>query len=65
MQQFMECVAPFEIGQRFFADAQEAVKEMALAHTNPNKVESAYLRAQYLHEREELMEVWGAVSSGG
>ncbi len=47
-----------------FADAQRAVKEMALAHTNPNKVESAYLRTQYLHEREELMEVWGRYLQG-
>ena len=42
-----------------FAEARREVKEFALAHINDDKVESAYLRTQYFHEREQLMEVWG------
>ncbi|THF92946.1 MAG: DUF4102 domain-containing protein [Sulfitobacter sp. SK025] len=47
-----------------FTDASHEVKEAVLAHGNPNKVESAYLRTKYLNEREDLMEVWGNVGHG-
>jgi len=47
-----------------FADAKREVKESALAHINGDKVESAYLRTQYLHERGTLMEVWGRWVTG-
>jgi integrase len=47
-----------------FTDASHEVKEAVLAHGNPNKVESAYLRTKYLDEREDLMEVWGLWATG-
>ena len=47
-----------------FTDASHEVKEAVLAHGNPNKVESAYLRTKYLNEREDLMEVWGMWATG-
>jgi hypothetical protein len=47
-----------------FAEARREVKEYALAHSNTNKVESAYLRTQYMVEREELMEIWGRWATG-
>lgn len=47
-----------------FADAKREVKESALAHSNGDKVESAYLRTDYLYERERLMEVWGCWLAG-
>jgi integrase len=47
-----------------FSDASHEVKEAVLAHGNPNKVESAYLRTKYLDEREDLMEVWGKWATG-
>lgn len=47
-----------------FAEARREVKEYALAHSNGNKVESAYLRTQYLVEREDLMDVWGEWATG-
>ena len=47
-----------------FTDASHEVKEAVLAHGNPNKVESAYLRTKYLVEREDLMEVWGLWATG-
>lgn len=47
-----------------YTDASHAVKEAVLAHGNPNKVESAYLRTKYLDEREDLMEVWGMWATG-
>ena len=47
-----------------FSDASHEVKEAVLAHGNPNKVESAYLRTKYLDEREDLMEVWGMWATG-
>jgi len=49
-----------------YADAPREVKEYALAHTNKNKnkVESAYLRTQYLEKREELLEVWARWITG-
>ena len=34
------------------------VKEKSLAHTNPDKVESAYLGSDYYEERRELLAVW-------
>lgn len=34
------------------------VIELALAHTNTNKVEAAYLRTDYLDQRRQLMEQW-------
>ena len=47
-----------------FGSARHEVKEAVLAHTNPNKVESAYLRTKYLDERQDLMEVWGMWATG-
>lgn len=47
-----------------FAEARREVKEYALAHANTNKVESAYLRTQYMVEREELMEIWARWATG-
>lgn len=47
-----------------FTSASHEVKEAVLAHGNPNKVESAYLRIKYLVEREDLMEVWGMWATG-
>tara|TARA_R110002072_G_scaffold19011_5_gene70463 strand:+ start:1356 stop:2642 length:1287 start_codon:yes stop_codon:yes gene_type:complete len=47
-----------------FSGASHEVKEAVLAHSNPNKVESAYLRTKYLDEREDLMEVWGMWATG-
>ncbi|TNY32373.1 DUF4102 domain-containing protein [Pelagovum pacificum] len=47
-----------------FTSASREVKEAVLAHGNPDKVESAYLRTKYLDEREDLMEVWGMWASG-
>lgn len=47
-----------------FSDASHEVKEAVLAHGNPNKVESAYLRTKYLDERQDLMEVWGKWATG-
>lgn len=46
------------------------VIELALAHTNTNKVEAAYLRTDYIDRRRELMEQWsqyvmGAIEFGG
>jgi integrase len=35
------------------------VKEAAMAHINADKVEAAYLRYEYMDEREQLMEAWG------
>lgn len=36
-----------------------AVLELALAHTNPNKVEAAYQRSDLMERRKELMLAWG------
>ncbi|WP_294190097.1 integrase arm-type DNA-binding domain-containing protein [uncultured Sphingomonas sp.] len=36
----------------------DAVVEAALAHTNPNKVEAAYRRTNYLEQRKVLMQAW-------
>ena len=47
-----------------FAEARREVKEYALAHSNTNKVETAYLRTQYTHEREQLMEIWARWATG-
>ncbi|MEO9652805.1 MAG: integrase arm-type DNA-binding domain-containing protein [Roseobacter sp.] len=47
-----------------FAEASHQVKEAVLAHSNPNKVENAYLRTKYFDERESLMEVWGMWATG-
>lgn len=47
-----------------FTSASREVKEAVLAHGNPNKVESAYLRTKYLVEREDLMAVWGMWATG-
>ena len=47
-----------------FTEASREVKEAVLAHGNPDKVESAYLRTKYLDEREDLMEVWGRWATG-
>lgn len=47
-----------------FTPVKREVKEAVLAHGNPNKVESAYLRTEYFHERENLMEVWGSWATG-
>ncbi len=39
-------------------DYPREVCESALAHTNKNEVESAYLRTDYLSKRAELMQKW-------
>lgn len=39
-------------------DFDGAVVEAALAHTNPNKVEAAYRRTNYLEKRWRLMRLW-------
>lgn len=36
----------------------DAVVEAALAHVNPNKVESAYRRTNFLEQRKRLMQAW-------
>ncbi|WP_246166572.1 tyrosine-type recombinase/integrase [Sphingomonas sinipercae] len=36
----------------------DAIAEAALAHTNPNKVESAYRRTDFLQQRAPLMANW-------
>jgi hypothetical protein len=40
------------------ADDREVI-DLMLAHTQPNKVESAYNRAAYLPRRRELAQIWG------
>lgn len=40
------------------------VAEAALAHVNPNKVESAYKRTKYLEQRRELMTRWADFLTG-
>ena len=40
------------------------VAEAALAHTIPNKVESAYKRTDFLEKRRMLMDAWGASCVG-
>jgi hypothetical protein len=40
------------------AKARDEVSEAALAHTIPDKVGAAYLRAQFLDERRQLMLGW-------
>lgn len=40
------------------------VAEAALAHTNPNKVEAAYRRTNYLDRRRELMRAWADFLDG-
>lgn len=35
------------------------IAEAALAHTNPNKVEAAYRRTDFLNKRRSLMNEWG------
>ncbi len=42
-----------------FTTARRQVAEFAMAHGNPDKVESAYLRTQYSEERIDLMDLWG------
>ena len=41
-----------------------AVAEAALAHTNPNEVEAAYLRTKYLDQRRPLMKRWAEYLDG-
>ncbi|RYG86331.1 MAG: site-specific integrase [Alphaproteobacteria bacterium] len=40
------------------------VAEAALAHSNPNEVEAAYLRTKYLDQRRELMKRWADYLGG-
>ena len=40
------------------------IVEAALAHTNPNRVEAAYRRTNYLDQRRPLMEAWAAYLAG-
>jgi integrase len=40
------------------------VVEAALAHTNPNKVESAYLRSDFFDHRRSLMDAWATFVTG-
>lgn len=39
------------------------IVETALAHTNPNRVEAAYRRTNYLDQRRDLMREWAAFLS--
>lgn len=39
--------------------------EAALAHTNPNKVEAAYRRTNFLEQRRKLMAAWADFCTGG
>ena len=48
----------FRVWAEECTDAREAVTEAALAHTNPNKVQAAYLRTDHLDRRRELMQAW-------
>jgi integrase len=41
-----------------------AVSEAALAHTNKNKVEAAYLRGDHFEKRRKLMTAWSAYATG-
>ena len=41
-----------------------AVLELALAHVNKDKVESAYQRSDLFERRRELMDAWGSFCSG-
>ncbi len=40
------------------------VREAALAHVNPNKVEAAYSRTAYLDKRRPMMEAWATYCGG-
>jgi hypothetical protein len=40
------------------ADDREVI-DLMLAHTQSNKVESAYNRAAYMPRRRELAQIWG------
>lgn len=40
------------------------IAEAALAHVNPNKVEAAYQRGDFLERRRALMDAWGAFCLG-
>ncbi|WP_313737065.1 tyrosine-type recombinase/integrase [Sphingobium yanoikuyae] len=40
------------------------IVEAALAHTNPNRVEAAYRRTNYLEQRRLLMSAWAAYLGG-
>lgn len=44
--------------------APDRLAEAALAHTNPNKVEAAYLRTSFLKGRVSLMRAWGTFATG-
>ena len=41
-------------------DFPREIAETALAHVNPNKVEAAYQRSDFLERRRALMDAWGA-----
>lgn len=45
--------------------APREVCEAALAHTNPNATEAAYLRTKYLDQRRDLMTRWASFLEGG
>lgn len=40
------------------------VREAALAHVNPNKVEASYSRTDYLEKRRPMMEAWAQFCAG-
>lgn len=40
-----------------------AVVETALAHGNPDKVESAYLRSDFIEKRTRLLAEWGVYAT--
>lgn len=42
-----------------------AVLELALAHTNPNRVEAAYQRSDLYERRKDLMATWATYCSSG
>ena len=46
-------------------DAPREVCEQALAHVNPNKIESAYRRSDLFERRRALMEGWAAYIGEG
>lgn len=47
------------------ANARHEVKEAALAHKVPNRVEAAYRRTDLFDARRDLMDLWGRFVTGG
>ena len=48
----------FRVWAEECTDTPRSVTEAALAHTNPNKVEAAYLRSDLFERRRVLMQAW-------